>query len=124
MGGAAATAVVEMAVAATAAAATAMAVAATAMAEAMAVAAGAMAVAAAAAVTVATATTAVVARADKQPEKQPDGLCREATVLAGPFPGFPLAALTAATAVSHSDTLAIGVRPALVHVAPLVVRTT
>ena len=35
-----------------------------------------------------------------------------------------MAALTAATAVSHSDTLAIGVRPALVHVAPSAVRTT
>ena len=60
----------------------------------------------------------------KQREKQPDGKGDQATVLAGPFPGFPLAALTAATAVSHSDTLAIGVRPALAHVAPLVVRTT
>ena len=40
------------------------------------------------------------------------------------FAGFSFAALIAATATSHSDALAIGMRPALVHVAPSVVRTT
>ena len=58
-------------------------------------------------------------------EKQSDGRIDKVTIVAAlETPDFPLAALTAATAVSHSDALTIGVRPALVHVAPSVVRTT
>ena len=61
----------------------------------------------------------------KQRVWQPDGRNDQSSVPAAPTaPGFPLAALTAATAVSHSDALAIGVRPALAHVAPSAVRTT
>ena len=61
----------------------------------------------------------------KQLEKQPDGRVEYETSATVPSrPDHPLAALIAATAVSHSDALAIDMRPALVHVAPSVVRTT
>ena len=61
----------------------------------------------------------------KQLEKQPDGRKEYDTSISRvvPCPDHPLTALKAATAVSHSDTLAIGMRPAFLHVAPYVVRT-
>ena len=59
-------------------------------------------------------------------EEHPDGTdpYLESQGVTLPCPRFPFAALIAATAISHSDALAIGVRPALAHVAPSVVRTT